>query len=242
VGGEVLLVDAARGDALAKAGGFDDLVTSVAFSPDGSRVAAASADRSARLFTIHDNGRRLDESARLVGHGGPVLAIAFSPDGKTIVTVSADRTVKVWSQGDGKLLRTLGNHTATVQSLAIRPAKVPPVEGVTPFSCATGGEDRTVRVWQPAIGRMVRIVRHHEGRVLALGYAPDGARLFSAGAEGVVRIIDADSDAILSEWAAHDDWVHALAVNPDGKWLATGDWAGNVRMWELGGQRGKRLW
>ena len=99
-----------------------------------------------------------------------------------------------------------------------------------------------MRVWQPAIGRMVRIVRRHEGRVLALAYAPDGARLFSAGAEGVIRVIDADSDAILGEWAAHDDWVHALAVSPDGKWLATGDWAGNVRLWELGAQRGKRLW
>ena len=57
-----------------------------------------------------------------------------------------------------------------------------------------------------------------------------------------MRVIDADSDAILGEWAAHDDWVHALAVSPDGKSLATGDWAGNVRLWELGARQGKRLW
>ena len=36
-----------------------------------------------------------------------------------------------------------------------------------------------------------------------------------------------------AHWAAHEDWVYAIAVSADGKWLATGDWAGNVRLWDV---------
>jgi WD40 repeat protein len=100
--------------------------------------------------------------------------------------------------------------------------------------CASGGDDRTVRVWQPTIGRMVRIVRGHHAPVLALVFAPDGRALFSAGQEGIVRRIDADSDAILDECRASSDWIYSLAISPDGRTLATGDWAGTTRCWHVG--------
>ena len=44
--------------------------------------------------------------------------------------------------------------------------------------------------------------------------------------------LDGDSDEILSKWKAHDDWIYSLAVSPDGKHVATGDWAGRVKIWE----------
>ena len=107
-----------------------------------------------------------------------------------------------------------------------------------PPQCATAGDDRTVRVWQPGIGRMMRIVRGHDGPVLALAFAPDGRCLFSATQEGIVREIDADSDAVLSQWHASTDWIYHLAVSPDGKKLAAGDWAGGIHVKQLGNPSG----
>ena len=80
---------------------------------------------------------------------------------------------------------------------------------------------------------MVRIVRGHGGPVFAVVYSADGSRLYSAGQEGIVRVIDADSDQILHSWAAHDDWIYSLAMSPDGRWLASGDWKGKVKLWDL---------
>jgi WD40 repeat protein len=89
---------------------------------------------------------------------------------------------------------------------------------------------------------MVRIVRRHDAPALALAYARDGKTLFSAGVEGVIRIIDADSDQVLFEWKGHDDWIYTLAVSPDGTRIASGDWAGIIRVWEVNSNVAKRQW
>ena len=75
---------------------------------------------------------------------------------------------------------------------------------------------------------MVRIVRHHDAPVLALGQAPDRTGIFSAGVEGVLRRIDAGSDVVRSAVRVADDVVYALAVSPDGREVAVGTWSGRV--------------
>jgi WD40 repeat protein len=246
VSGKVILWDFKKDVTVAEIGGFEDLATAVAFSPDG-RLAIASADKSAQVYQLLDGGARPQRLATLTSHAGPVLSLTFSPDGASVVTASADRSLKVWDASAGKLLHTLSNHTDVIHSVIARPA-VPRREGANvngqlpPWSCASAADDKTVRIWQPGIGRMVRIVRRHDAPALALAYARDGKTLFSAGVEGVMRIIDAESDQILFEWKGHDDWIYALAVSPDGTRMASGDWAGNVRMWEVGSNVARRAW
>jgi len=228
VSGEVRILDWRKRTMLHRLTNHTDLVTCAAFNSDGTLLGVASANHSAEVWQL--NGATMSKTFSLVGHAGPVLAIAFSPNGQSIVTVSADRSVKVWSAEDGNLLRTFTHHTESVHAVAFRP-QVGDAE--YPVTCATGGDDRTVRIWQPEIGRMVRIVRPHQGPVFALAYSTDGQSLFSIGKEGMVRRIDAHSDAILAEWTAHSDWAYALAVSPDGTKLATGDWSGSVKLWDL---------
>jgi WD40 repeat protein len=229
--GSVVLWDWKTNSAVGELGGFQDLATAVAFSADGSRIAIASADKTARIDQLTQNGRQTKLLATLKGHAGPVFSIIFSPDGDAVLTASADRSLKLWDSQSGQLVRTFTNHTDAVHCLASRP--VVKAKEQAPWAVASGGDDKTVRVWQPTIGRMVRIVRKHEGAVFALTYSHDGSRLFSAGAEGIVRIITADSDEILGEFKAHYDWIYTLAVSDDGRWLAAGDWSGEVRMWDL---------
>jgi WD40 repeat protein len=77
-------------------------VTSVAFSPDGTRLVSASRDSDVILWDVA-TGHAL---RRLRGHFGAVSDARFSPDGRWIVT-AGPRTVGLWRASDGRLIRLL---------------------------------------------------------------------------------------------------------------------------------------
>ena len=67
-------------------------VYSVAFSPDGKRLATASVDQTVKVWDTTTG----QETLTLKGHTGVVASVAFSPDGKRLTSASADQTVKLW--------------------------------------------------------------------------------------------------------------------------------------------------
>ncbi|MEO1331703.1 MAG: WD40 repeat domain-containing protein, partial [Pseudomonadota bacterium] len=129
------LWDAASGDALAVLQGHSDNVVSVAFSPDGTRLATASWDKTARLWDAA-SGEAL---AALRGHSREVFSAAFSPDGTRLATTSWDKTARLWHAASGEALAVLEGHSDGVPSVAFSP------DGTR---LATASEDDTARLWR----------------------------------------------------------------------------------------------
>ena len=73
--------------------GHNDLVSSVAFSPDGKRIVSGSHDMTVRIW---DAATGQPIGAPITGHTGPLISVAFSPDGNTIVSGSFDKTLRLW--------------------------------------------------------------------------------------------------------------------------------------------------
>ena len=69
----------------------DDAVNSIVFSPDGSKVATASRDKTARIWDVA-TGKMLQKLA----HDGSVYSVVFSPDGSKLATASRDKTARIW--------------------------------------------------------------------------------------------------------------------------------------------------
>ena len=80
--------------------GHTSLVICASFSPDGSLVAIASDDDTARIWRV-ETGECIHI---LEGHESLVGSAMFSPDGAHIVTASKDRTVRIWDVADGRQL------------------------------------------------------------------------------------------------------------------------------------------
>ncbi len=114
-----------------------DFVTRVVFSPDGSRIAGASLrGDGVRLWNVA-TGDLMWSAVPAPG----AVRIAFSSDGRYLAAACADRTVRVFESATGRETRKLTGHTATVEAIAFTP---------TGNRVLTGGQDKTVRIWDLA--------------------------------------------------------------------------------------------
>ncbi|EJT67971.1 hypothetical protein GGTG_14452, partial [Gaeumannomyces tritici R3-111a-1] len=105
------LWDAATGACLQTLEGHNNSVFSVAFSPDGQRLASASWDETVKLWDAA-TGACLQT---LKGHSDWVRSVAFSPDGQRLASGSDDKTVKLWDAATGACLTTLEGNRLLAQ-------------------------------------------------------------------------------------------------------------------------------
>ena len=112
-------------------------VWSVAFSPDGQRLASASWDQTVKIWDSA-TGKEL---FALKGHAETVRSVAFSPDGRRLASASNDQTVRIWDSTTGKELSALKGHAGLVSSVAFSP------DGQR---LASGNEDGSIHLWETA--------------------------------------------------------------------------------------------
>jgi WD40 repeat protein len=130
----VLLIDARSGAARTSLAKGDGPVYALAFSPDGSLLAAGNTSGQIGLWELANPARL----RVLEGHTWPIYGLAFTPDVRRLISASADKTARVWDVGSGRQLHVYQWHKTWMTCLAIAP------DGLT---VATGGDDMMVSVW-----------------------------------------------------------------------------------------------
>jgi WD40 repeat protein len=219
--GEIKVWDLQSRQVLKTLTGHKDCIYSIAWSPDGKLIASGSYDKMVKLWDVAA-GR---EAMNLQDHIDAVFAVAFSPDGKRLASASQDRTVKIWDVATGKRLYTLSDALDGLTGIAFSPSG---------DQVAASGYDKTIYVWQLAAGdgHLVQSLIADEDSLLALAWSPDGKTIVTASADGSIRFRNPKLD-LVGVIDKQLDWVEALDISPDGKWLAAGRYNGTLSLYDL---------
>jgi len=101
----------------------------------------------------------------------------------------------------------------------------------------TGGQDRTIKLWNPTKGSLVQTYEAHGWEVLGLVASHDNSRFASCGGDRTVFYWDVNTGQTIKRFQGHSGRVNAVAFNFESTVLASGSYDATVRLWDLKSQQ-----
>ncbi|MBN1874429.1 MAG: hypothetical protein JXA33_09370 [Anaerolineae bacterium] len=224
--------------------GHQQVVESIAVSSDSRWLATGSCvpDPANGEFCMQgeirlwDVATRQEIAAPLRGQTDLVDVLAFAPDGSGLAAGNKDGTLQLWDvsqstpQGDPVFV-----HAEGISGLAFSP------DG-TLLAVGAGHNEGAVSLWNPATGQPVEtLVAEGIFGVLSVAFSPDGRLLATGGcaaladglcSQGEIRWWNVETRELVTVTHAHEGWIYSLTFSPNGKWLASGGYDKQIRLWD----------
>jgi len=181
--------------------GHAEAVLSVAFSPDGQRLASGSGDTTVRIWDIFTQTPEFTCKS----HTNWVLCIAWSPDGKRLASGSSDNKIQLWDPATGQAIGApLAGHRNVITSLSWEPYHKYGVPHVCLYfyllfssprnpECsrlASSSKDGTVKVWDVQTRRLLFSLSGHGDSVSCVKWGGDGL-IYTASRDRSIHVYDA---------------------------------------------------
>jgi WD40 repeat protein len=203
-------------------GNPDNSADSIAFSPDGTELAAGEG------FDVHV--WRIADGAllrTLTGHDWFVFSVAYSPDGQWIATGSGDNTAKIWRRTTGVLQRTLSGHSFFVSGVAWSPDSA---------RLATSSFDGTSRIWDASTGAKLTTFTDTgvDASLYTVDWSGDGALVATAGTTSIVHLFNPATGLLVRDASDSEmSDVFSVAFASDSASVVAGSSDGHPRLFRV---------
>ncbi|GAB1524835.1 hypothetical protein RhiTH_007991 [Rhizoctonia solani] len=201
-----------------------ELVWSVAYSVDGSRVATGCSDPTVNIRDAYDGTVVVGP---LQAHTDHVHSVVFSRDGRLLASGSEDRTIRVWDVRTGSLVAgPFQGHTWYVNSVSFSPDSK---------RIVSGSFDNTIYIWNTVDGtQLCGPLQGHTDSVRSVTFSPDGTLIASASDDKTIRLWRSDDGTpAASPLQGHIKAVRSVVFSPDGTLLLSGSEDMSVRVWRV---------
>ena len=203
-------------------------IMGLAISPDAIRMATFSDDGTIKIWNAQSNRELLTIASGLKSQN-IVRFINFSPDGKFLVTPANNSLAKIWDVATGRKVLTLQGHQDEVTAALFSP------DGDL---IATASIDKTIKLWDAKTGEELNTLRGHQDGITTMAFSPDGSRLYTGSdGDGFAIAWNVSTGELLFKFSGQSNafGVDGIAISPDGKQVATGEFDTTVRIWDTSG-------
>jgi WD40 repeat protein len=224
-------VDVTRQSRLPGAGWVSES-KSLAFSPDGSRLAVGTYDDWTDysqpgyenwIDKYYPRIRVLDLLTRdsyPLKVKSDVLALAFIEGSKVLLSGHASGKILVWDWNRGVLLRSLQTAGSEVRMLL-------PVSD----SRLLASTEESVEIWNPQTGERVHTL-DVKGQITAVTLSPDRKKIAIGDADSKVQLWDSSGAQNLAVLSGSEERVRSLGFSQDAHWLVVARDTGGVELWD----------
>jgi len=188
------------------------VVASLAWSPDGSKLAAAPEGTPVVQWTFVGPSRTPGLPRMLGARGELVSCVAYNRDSGAIALGCENGRIPVVNVTTDHVAGVLAKHASAVRSVAFSP------DGAR---IATGSDDKTAALWDAASKTRKHVLAGHLGGVRQVAWRPDGAVVVTASVDGSIRLWKtATGECLGALLGLPEGWV---AFTPDGRYRAGGE-------------------
>jgi len=185
----------------------------IAWSGETTFAAASSAG----VFIISDGGLK-----RFIDTKGWANSVQFSIDRSLLAVGMKNGDIQLWDWNTGQQVGLLQGHTGTVTRILFSPNR---------RQVISASQDLNIKIWDTNSGQLLQNIPAHQQPVNDIALTSDGRELVSGADDGLVKVWDIATGRKLFE-VSNGIAVTAVAVTPDGAWVAAGG-DGWIQQWSL---------